>query len=106
MTEADAGRGAYEPNERPDDEPTGEAEVVTQPEVCPVCKIERRKASDYPPYVTPIYSPGVRHDANNRDCPSVPRLSPERAAALCQRLDDLDRARGQALHDSRNYYIR
>lgn len=74
--------------------------------VCPVCKIEPPKASDYPPFVTPIYTPGVRHDANNHDCPSVLRLSPEAEARLKKRLDALDEARRRAWVSARDYIIR
>lgn len=73
--------------------------------VCPVCKIEPPK-SEHPDYITPIYVPGVRHDASNKDCPHVLRLSPERAARLKERLDALDDARFRAWANSHNVWIR
>lgn len=73
--------------------------------ICPVCKIEPPKSA-HPDYITPIYMPGVRHDASNRDCPSVPRLSPERAERLKARLAALDDARWRAWVDSHNVWVR
>lgn len=66
---------------------------------CPECKYE-------PPPRTgpgvPIGAPAVTHLS---DCPTIPRPSPEAAADLRRRLDEMDRARGRAMHEARNIWI-
>lgn len=72
---------------------------VVRPETCPECRYED---PIYEGPGVPIQVPGVVHRG---DCPTIPRPSPEAAADLRVRLDDMARARGRAMHEARNIWI-